>query len=231
MSEQLAPGIIRIPTTRRDNAFLVEAEDGFTLVDVGWAGAPRAILRTIAELGRKPSDIKRVVITHAHPDHVQGAYDLRELTGAPFLIHEAERSWLANGRVPGAGRSGAAGRLLDRLPKLHWRPLSAEQSLVDGDLVEASGLRIIHTPGHSPGHVVLLHEPSRTLLTGDAVFHRGELGLGPAALAADPALRTGSLARIPRDLEAVGFAHGAALTGCGVDDFHQWLDALEAHRP
>ncbi|MFG2884756.1 MBL fold metallo-hydrolase [Streptomyces sp. NPDC048297] len=227
MTEQLAPGVFRIPTTRRDNAFLVEEDDGYTLVDVGWAGAPGVILATLAELGRRPSDIKRIVITHAHPDHVQGASELRELTGAPVLAHPAEHSWLAAGRVPPAGRSGGLGRLLDRLPKLHWKPFRADGPLTDASLVApGSGLRVVHTPGHSPGHVVLVHEPSRTLLTGDAVFHRGELALGPAALAADPHLRTGSLARLPRDLAAVGFAHGAPLTGQGADTFGEWLNLL-----
>ena len=228
MPDRLAPGVIRIPTTRRDNAFLIAGNDGFTLVDVGWAGAPAAVLDTVAELGRKPADIRRVVLTHAHPDHVQGAARLRELTGAQFFIHHEDHSWLENGRVPADGRSGSLGRLLDRLPKLHWHPLSADATLTDGELVpDSDGLRGLHTPGHSPGHIVLLHEPSRTLLTGDAVFHRGDLTLGPAALAADPQLRTGSLARLPRDLKSVGFAHGTALTGDRVDDFHHWLDTLQ----
>ncbi|MEZ0069846.1 glyoxylase-like metal-dependent hydrolase (beta-lactamase superfamily II) [Streptacidiphilus sp. MAP12-20] len=227
MPDQLAPGVIRIPTTRRDNAFLVDGDDGFTLVDVGWANAPDAILDTLAELGRKPSDIRRVVLTHAHPDHVQGAAKLRELTGAQFFIHHAEQAWLQNGRVPADGRSGALGRVLDRLPKLHWHPLTADATLTDGDLVPAGGgLRVLHTPGHSPGHLVLVHEPSGTLLTGDAVFHRGDLALGPAALAADPQLRAGSLAKIPRDVRAVGFAHGSALTGHRVDSFHGWLETV-----
>ncbi|WP_055489065.1 MBL fold metallo-hydrolase [Streptomyces sp. TP-A0356] len=228
MPEQLAPGVIRIPTTRRDNAFLFEGDKGYTLVDVGWASAPKAITAALADLSRKPTDITRIVITHAHPDHVQGAGLIRELTGAPLLIHPAENTWLQAGRVPRAGRSGALGRALDRLPKLHWQPLSADGPLTDGQLIDGSdGLRVLHTPGHSPGHIALVHEPTRTLLTGDAVFHRSERALGPAQLAADPHLRTGSLARIPRDLKAVGFAHGTPLTGSGVDTFHEWLNALQ----
>ncbi|MFD4413708.1 MBL fold metallo-hydrolase [Streptomyces sp. NPDC058476] len=98
---------------------------------------------------------------------------------------------------------------MDRLPRLHWAPLTADRTVSDGDLLDDSdGLRAIHDPGHSPGHIVLFHEPSRAVLMGDAAFNRGKLALGPAALAADPDLRPGSLARIPYDLRAVGFAHG-----------------------
>ncbi|MFF2521785.1 MBL fold metallo-hydrolase [Streptomyces liangshanensis] len=227
MHTQLAPGITQIATTKRDHAFLVEGDDGLTLVDVGWAKAPGALLDTAAALGRHPSDIRRIVITHAHPDHVQGAAELRRRTGARILIHEADRAWLEAGRVPAEGRSGALGRLIDRVPKLHWTPVSADGTLADGELVDGSGgLRVIHTPGHTPGHIVLFHEPTRTVLMGDAAFNRGELALGPAALAADPALRPGSLARIPDNLRAVGFAHGTPLTGSGVDTFQDFLRTL-----
>jgi glyoxylase-like metal-dependent hydrolase (beta-lactamase superfamily II) len=227
-TQQLAPGVWRIATTSRDAAFLVDGEDGLTLVDVGWAGAHRPLLGAIEQLGRKPEDVKRIVLTHAHPDHVQGAAHMRELTGARILAHPAEHTWLAAGRVPHAGRSGAIGHLLDRLPKLHWKPFTADEAVADGQLIEAAGgLRAIHTPGHSPGHLVLVHEPTGTALVGDAVFHRGELGLGPSALAADPALRAAGLRALPRNLSAVGFAHGPALTRADeLDAFQAWLEAI-----
>ena len=224
---QLAPGVTRVATTKRDNAFLVDGDDGLTLVDVGWGGSPKVLLDAVAGLGRKPSDIRRVVLTHAHPDHVKGAAELRRHTGARVLIHEADRAWLQAGRVPAEGRSGAAGRLIDRLPFTHWEPLEPDATVADGEIVAGSGgLRVIHTPGHTPGHVVLLHEPSGTVLLGDAVFHRGGLALGPAALAADPASRPGSLARIPADdVRAAGFAHGEPLAGAAVEAFREFLRA------
>ncbi|MEU8695709.1 MBL fold metallo-hydrolase [Streptomyces sp. NPDC048665] len=230
MYDRIAPGVTRITTSKRDNAFLIEGDDGFTLVDVGWAKAPGVLLNTVASLGRKPSDIRRIVLTHAHPDHVQGAAALRRETGARILIHAADRPWLQAGRVPAEGRCGALGRFIDRLPALHWTPFDADATLADGDLVENSGgLRVIHTPGHSPGHIVLLHEPSRALLVGDAMFNRGKLALGPAALAADPALRPASLQRLPQDLTTVGFAHGAPLDAVGIPAFQEFLTRLPQH--
>jgi glyoxylase-like metal-dependent hydrolase (beta-lactamase superfamily II) len=222
--ERLAPGIWRIPTTARDrdNAFLVEADDGYTLVDVGWAKAPGQIAAAVEQLGRKPSDIRRIVITHAHPDHVQGADEMRARTGAEILIHKADADWLRSGRVPASGRQGALGRLIDKVPKLHWRPTEPDRTLTGDEVV--GGLKVIHTPGHSPGHVALLHEPTRTLLVGDAVFHRsGRPKQGPAALSADSGARDASLRRLPVDVSAVGFAHGASLVGDGVNAYADWL--------
>ena len=94
--------------------------------------------------------------------------------------------------------------------------------MADGSHV--GSLRVIHTPGHSPGHIVLLHEPSRALLVGDAVFNRGGLSSGHDALAADPARRDASYARMPRGVSAVGLSHGAPLNGDEAASFDAWLD-------
>ncbi|MFJ2645316.1 MBL fold metallo-hydrolase [Streptomyces sp. NPDC087420] len=225
----LATGVTLIATTRRDNAFLVDGDDGFTLVDVGWAKAPGVLLAAVDERGRKPGDIKRIVLTHAHPDHVKGAAELRRRTGARILIHEADAGWLEAGRVPKGGRSGAWGHFLDGMPALQWKPVTPDALLTDDELIEGSdGLRVVHTPGHTPGHIVLVHEPSRSVLVGDALFNRGGLEIGPAAMAADPSTRASSLTRIPHHATAVGFAHGAPLTGTGVEGFHEFVRRLSS---
>jgi glyoxylase-like metal-dependent hydrolase (beta-lactamase superfamily II) len=226
-AQPLAEGIWRVPTSHRDrdNAFLIAGDDGLTLVDVGWAGAPRKLLAALAELGRSPSDVKRVVLTHAHPDHVRGLAALRRHLAAQILIHPVETDWLRRGRVPAGGRSRLLGTALDTLPLLHWTPVEPDGHLEDGQHIDGSnGLHVIHTPGHSPGHVVLVHEPTRTLLTGDAIFHRGaHPSQGPAALAHDPRLRNRSLRRLPVEVSAVGFAHGAPLTGTQITAYQAWL--------
>lgn len=220
----LAPGVIHIPTSKTDNAFLIEGDDGLTLVDVGRSKAVDLLLQTITELGHAPEDVRRIVLTHAHPDHVQGAPALREHTGARILIHPADAGWLAEGRVPADGRSGPGARRFDGLSAAHWTPVKPDATVEDSELIPGSGgLRVIHTPGHSPGHIALLHEPTRTVLVGDAVFHTGKLGYGPATFAADPAARATGAARIPADVTAIGFGHGAPMSGPDADAFRAFL--------
>ena len=223
----LSPGVWRVPTGHgdRENAFLVEGGDGLTLVDVGWAGAARHITAAVGDLGRSLADVRRIVITHAHPDHVRGLAEFRSTAPhAEVLVHADDSAWLQAGRVPRGGRSNRiAGRVLDSVPLLHWTPVEPDGHLAHGDVVD--GLRVIHTPGHSPGHVVVVHEGSRTLLAGDVVLNRGAApGDGPNALAWDPALRDESRSRLPVDVHAVGVAHGSPLTtSADIDAYLAWL--------
>ena len=210
----IAPGIRQVPAGKA-NAFLIDGDDGRTLVDAG-------SMAVFAELGRLPSDLRRIVLTHAHPDHVQAAAELRERTGAAVFAHAEDVAWLANGRVPAEGRSGIGARNFDRLGVAHWTPFEPDGTVADGDLIDGC-LRVIHTPGHSPGHIVLRHEPTGAVLVGDAVFHTGKLGLGPAGFAAEPDARANGAARIPLDVTAVGFGHGKPSTGADVTGFVDFL--------
>lgn len=221
----IAPGIIEVQAGKA-NAFLIDGDDGLTLVDGGATSTVPKVLAAIAELGGK---LTRIVLTHAHPDHVQAAPELRERTGAAVFAHSSDAAWLAGGRVPAEGRSGTGARNFDRLGAAHWTPFEPDQTVADDELIGGI-LRVIHTPGHSPGHIALRHEPTGALLVGDAVFHTGKLGLGPAGFAAEPDARAGGAARIPHDVTSVGFGHGAALTGADVEGFVDFLRKCQRAR-
>jgi glyoxylase-like metal-dependent hydrolase (beta-lactamase superfamily II) len=80
----LAPGVIHIATSKTNNAYLIDGDDGLPLVDVGSSKAVDLLLRTMTELGRDPADLNRIVLTHAHPDHVQGAPGVNGLNWPRF---------------------------------------------------------------------------------------------------------------------------------------------------
>ncbi|MFF1706781.1 MBL fold metallo-hydrolase [Streptomyces sp. NPDC058252] len=114
------------------------------------------------------------------------------------------------------------------MPRLHWAPLTADGTVSDGDLLDDSdGLRAIHAPGHSPGHIVLFHEPSRAVLMGDAAFNRGKLALGPAALAADPDLRPGTRPHPVRPARR-GLRPRPSLTGGEAGTFQRFVQRFQA---
>jgi glyoxylase-like metal-dependent hydrolase (beta-lactamase superfamily II) len=173
---QLAPDVWRIPTQGKDlvNSFAFVQDDGsVTLVDCGLKRAPARIVAGLAAIGKQLSDVARIVLTHAHPDHAGGAAELGRRTGAPVLVHADEHGWATSGRVTdGTDTSTLSGRIFARLGDGRFEPFHPGPALADGDVLPvAGGLRVVHTPGHSPGHVSLLHETSGTMITGDALFN------------------------------------------------------------
>ncbi|MEU0950286.1 MBL fold metallo-hydrolase [Streptomyces canus] len=225
--QRLAPGVIRIATSLRDNSYLVEGSDGFTLVDPGRVRAMNLLMKAIGQLGSKPSDIRRIILTHAHTRHVKGADELRRRTGAGIYIHAADRAWLEAGRASRHEGANPVARMLDAMPCTEWAPTSPDVTLQDGNYIDGvDGLRVIHTPGHTPGHIALLHESTRFLLVGDAVYNTGRLSLGPKCCSFAPDVRAASLAGLPRSVRGIGFAHGAPLLGLGAVSFRIFLDRI-----
>jgi glyoxylase-like metal-dependent hydrolase (beta-lactamase superfamily II) len=209
---QLAPQVWRVATAPRDlvNTFVLVDDDGqVTLVDAGTKRAPKAVLAGLTHIGVGPSDVTRIVVTHAHPDHVGGLARLRGATGAAVAAHEREAAYVREGRGPVLDRSTLGGRLMRR--SRSFSPTPVEEELVDGQVLDvAGGLRVLHTPGHTPGHISLLHEPSRVLITGDAISNmRGRMSWPMKMLCTDAAMtrRTADvLGEVVYDVAA--FTHG-----------------------
>jgi glyoxylase-like metal-dependent hydrolase (beta-lactamase superfamily II) len=208
----LAPGLWRIPTMPFDlvNSFLLEDEDGsLTLVDTGYKRADRKIVAALEELGRKPQDVQRIVLTHAHNDHAGGLAATKEQTGAAVLSHDRDATYLQSGKTPQLDLSSAKGRLLNRV-RGGFAKVEVAQTFQDGELLPiAGGLRVVHTPGHTPGHVSLLHEGTGVLITGDAIFNVRGLRYSPASFCTDITLSRDTADRLA-DLEydVAAFTHG-----------------------
>jgi glyoxylase-like metal-dependent hydrolase (beta-lactamase superfamily II) len=210
----LADGVWRIPTAVGDlvNTFAIRDPDGsVTLVDAGlrWLGS-RRILAGLAALGATPADVTRIVITHAHYDHAGGLGRLMAATGAAVASHEREAIYLREGRTPRTDRSTLAARIAARFTPQKLPKVSVTEEFEDGTVLPvAGGLRVVHTPGHTPGHVSLLHERSGVLITGDAVFNIRGLSWPPSWHCTDPT-RNRRSADVLGDLDyqVVAFTHG-----------------------
>lgn len=163
---EVVPGVHRLPHIRGPNVYLLEDGD-LTLIDTGWPGNANAILDYIRALGRHPRELGRILITHGHPDHTGSARALREATGARVLVHPADTRVGADG-VTYIRHVG----VLFPLPPV-WR-VPVDGPLQDGEVLPVlGGLRVVHTPGHTPGSVCLFLEGRGVLFTGDLVTQRG----------------------------------------------------------
>lgn len=233
----LAPGVWRIPTTVGDfvNSFAFVDDDGsVTLVDTGLKKAPPRIVAGLAAMGKHPKDVQRILLTHVHLDHAGGAAEMARMTGAPVHVHPDDRdSALAGRGLQQPDQRYLLGRLLARMPspEQEFEPFAPEEPLADGQVLPvAGGLRVVHTPGHSPGHVSFLHESTRTMITGDAMFNvnylRG-LRVSPRMLCADFELTTKTVHRLAElEYDVAAFTHGTAITDNPREQIRRYLATL-----
>jgi hydroxyacylglutathione hydrolase len=107
-------------------------------------------------------DIKYIIATHGHPDHVCGNRILKELTGAKIIMHEADEAYFSQPEA----QSYFAMLGLEATPP-------ADITVKDGDTIQIGEeqLKVIHTPGHTPGGICLYNAPD--LITGDTLFVGG----------------------------------------------------------
>ena len=171
------------------NVYLVK-EDPLTLIDVG-PKTPEATAALRDKLGRngvKLSDIRRIVLTHAHEDHCGLARQVRdEAKDAEILVHEWETGHLF-GRLASEQhrrlmlQSGVPNKVFDEMQALYSQISLLTDSLADGDFkplkddmeleFSSGALRVLHTPGHTAGSCSFIREANRTIVCGDCVLKR-----------------------------------------------------------
>ncbi|TMI08169.1 MBL fold metallo-hydrolase [Candidatus Bathyarchaeota archaeon] len=182
---KVAEGVYRVPA-RSANAYLVEAPRGLVLVDSGLPGSEKGILKAIAKLGKKPSDLKLVLLTHRHLDHIGSAGVLKKRTGAKLASHPFEKPYAAGTLVIQAPSAWSLyGKMVRKLTTLeYWtlklfRIIKFQTAHVDlaadeESVLEEVGLdgSVVWTPGHTKGSVTLFLNQSSVAIVGDLLRSR-----------------------------------------------------------
>jgi glyoxylase-like metal-dependent hydrolase (beta-lactamase superfamily II) len=213
---ELAPDVWRLPLLGSFvNGFALRDDDGqVTLVDCGFKRSPATISAALSHLGIAPEQVTRIVLTHAHSDHAGGAAEMvRRTGGRGVAVHADDAAAARTGIAPPLDQSLRLGRLLTRVSrrdKPAFEPVPVEAELRDGEvLAVAGGLRVVHTPGHSPGHVSLLHQPSGVLIVGDALFNWRGIGWSIPYFCTDFRLSQQTAQRFTElDFGVAAFMHG-----------------------
>jgi hydroxyacylglutathione hydrolase len=146
--------------------------DRICLIDTGVSSTSLLLQGYLKELGRSPHEISLVLLTHAHPDHIGGCLAINKASSALFCAHPADKPWIED---------------VER--QYRERPILNFFELVEGSVVvnrelrdrdtiswdKGKTIRVLETPGHSPGSISFYDEEEGALFTGDAVPAVGTL--------------------------------------------------------
>ncbi|MHA1609135.1 MAG: MBL fold metallo-hydrolase [Candidatus Njordarchaeales archaeon] len=186
------------------NVYIIERGEKLILIDAGLENSPDYILPYIESIGHRPEDLLVVIITHKHGDHTLGLRGILERTKARVAAHKLE----AEGIKERAG--------IDTIDIL----------LENGDEIES--LRVIHTPGHTPGHICLLDKKTGALFIGDLVYEEnGELLEIPHKYSEDPIANREAIKSLARvDFKHMLLSHGRPILNTGKEALLELIKKL-----
>jgi glyoxylase-like metal-dependent hydrolase (beta-lactamase superfamily II) len=225
LEKNVAPGIHRVEDANV-NWYLVEGEDGLTVVDAGVPESWSSLHEALRELRHQPSDLKAVVLTHAHFDHIGFAERARTELGVPVYVHENDVP-LVRKPMQYAHERSRTRYLLTKpraLPivagflrtRAFWpRPVRVVSRYAEGTLAVPGSPEIVPTPGHTLGHCSLAFPDRDAVIAGDSLVM-----LDPYTAAAGPRIVSGAATadseRALRSLAALAATSAATvLTGHG----------------
>lgn len=231
--KELGPGIYSLGHGKGGHvhAFLLEAGGELSLVDTLFEGDARLVLDALQRLGRSPRDIKRIAITHGHRSHLGGLAALKRASGATVYAHRWEADIVAGERraqavsiVPHQSIKLIPFQLGLWLDRPRHTPCPVDELLGEGDSL--GPLQVMHSPGHSPGHLTFWWPERRFLIAGDGVATWPNLCAGWRVFNLNHVQHKATLARLASfEASTVGVGHGDPLTEDAADRVHELAEA------
>jgi glyoxylase-like metal-dependent hydrolase (beta-lactamase superfamily II) len=210
-----------VPGLMMGRVYIIVAGDGVTVVDTGLS--PRtadALEKQLTTLGHSLSDVKNILITHAHPDHIGGLAELQRRTDAQTAVHRRDAP-VVRGEMPmpRPRRQDLRGvaRLMSAMPDPVMPVARVDRELKAGDTLDdiLPGLQVVELHGHSPGQIGFWWPAKRLLIGGDVLMHMPwGLVLPIAAFTANMDDARHAVRRVADlDVDSLCFGHGAPFIG------------------
>ena len=158
----------------------IENADDLTLIDPSFLPQLPILEDYILNAGYDIKKVKRIILTHLHIDHAQAANEIKKRTGAKIYSHWIEAGYLAH-NPPYSGPPSTqtitdilkkSGLSIEELTKkfgsIKLEPIIVDEQVSDGNMI--GSLKVIHTPGHTPGHISLYYDEDRILFGADTIY-------------------------------------------------------------
>ena len=177
--KKLAKGIHQLDLGKA-NVYLIEGKNGLALVDTEVVGAKERLDKALQKGSFALSDIKHILVTHAHVDHVGGLHEIQAATGAQVWAHRLDAPFIVSGEHPPYPDTSqlslfdrGMGGLIASFVGDAQPAAPVHHEVEEGDVLSEirDGLSVVHLPGHSPGHIGFWLEPERVLIGGDVAMH------------------------------------------------------------
>jgi len=219
---KITDGIYQVEGTNC-HVYLVEENERLILIDTGFSRSDKKIVTYIESLGRKPTDVSTIIVTHFHVDHVGSLKKMKELTNAKVAVGEFDADIVAGKKAPPKHKN-LMFRAFSSVIKA--APVEPDIVLKDGDKVE--GLTVVLTAGHSEGSISLLDTQRTVMFVGDALrFVNGKLTESPEQFNLDNVKARESIGKISTfNFDIMLGGHGDPLIGDAsqkVKDFYATL--------
>lgn len=183
--------------------YLIEQQpDDLTLIDTCFISELPKLKTYIVNAGYEMKNIRRIILTHVHPDHTQAANEIKRITGGKIFFYRSEAAYLTqNPKYQGPTTHETFHNLLqkfgvnmedfvNKFGLMHLEPILVDEQLNDNDKIVGTDRQVIHTPGHTPGHISLFHKEYGIIFGADFLFNSefGTEGLfiPPSIVSIDP---------------------------------------------
>jgi glyoxylase-like metal-dependent hydrolase (beta-lactamase superfamily II) len=210
---QLADNLWLVDNLRASNVYIIGGVDGAAIVDSGTRGSAAAILAELRRAGFDPAQVRALIVTHAHVDHIGSLPELYSATGAPIYAPSGETAAI-QGLAPLPHPPGIYGQLFGVATSfLRPVPVQVTHTLNPGpNLPMLPGWHVVSTSGHTLDHISLYQPANQLLIAGDALANLGGLRISPWPFTSDMRRARASvalLAGVP--LRSIVFGHGTPL--------------------